>query len=255
MPIQPIFSHLPITLSSTERRDGKRYPMVVCAMYDVLACTGAAHPVFVLQTDIAGYITAVLRENYPDAAFIGVDHLTEGQACTCLLAKEFIDNDEPLFIAGCDNGMVCDHKEFSDMMQKAEVMVFTYRHNEAVLEDPNAYGWVFTEGTKITGVSVKKAISDTPMEDHAIVASFWFRHGSDFVRCAEEMIAANDRINGEFYVDKVIDYCVRAGLDTRVFELEKYLGWGTPLDYENYENTIRYWRTFTSSKRFLPKIK
>ncbi len=99
---------------------------------------------------------------------------------------------------------------------------------------------------------MKKPISDDPINDHAIVATFWFRHGSDFVKCAEEMIAANDRINNEFYVDQSIKYCIKAGLSVKVFEIDRYIGWGTPADYENYEKTLEYWHRFTSGAAFIP---
>ncbi len=109
-------------------------------------------------------------------------------------------------------------------------MAFTYRHNQAVLTKPDAYGWMIVdneENCKISGISIKKAISNTPMEDHAIVATFWFKHGSDFVKSREKMIAENDRVNNEFYVDQVMKHCLELGMDARVFEIERYIGWGT----------------------------
>ena len=250
------YAELKPLIPTTERRDGRQYPMAVCAMRDALLCADeAVSLIFVIRTDHEGDIRPVLLQHYPDAAIVGVDHLTEGQACTCLLARSSINNDEPLLIIGCDNGMVFQKEAFDAASAEADVLVFTYRHHEAVLKNPSAYGWVkVKDGTDIvTDVSVKRAISDHPMEDHAIVATFWFRRGSDFVRCAEEMIAADDRVNGEFYVDQVIRYCVKNGLDTRAFEIERYIGWGTPEDYENYENTLRYWRGFTHCAAFLPK--
>lgn len=243
-------------IPTTERRDGKKYPMVVCAMHDVEECgTGDDRQIFVIRTDYKKDIQPIIRQYYPRSQIIGVDHLTEGQACTCLLARDLIDNDQPLFIAGCDNGMMIDREKFIAASSQAEVLVFTYRHNEAVLENPKAYGWVRTDGDSdiAVGVSVKQPISDDPVNDHAIAASFWFKRGSDFVRFAEKMIAANDRINNEFYVDKVIGWCIEGGLDTRVFELDRYIGWGTPADYEGYERTLAYWRGFTHSSAFLPE--
>ncbi len=250
------YSLLKPLIPTTERRDGEKYPMVICAMRDVVECVKTdVKPIFVIRTDYECDIRPVILEHYPNADLIGVDHLTEGQACTCLLAKELVNNDIPLFIAGCDNGMVCDSEAFAKVSSEADVIVFTYRNNEAVLKNPDAYGWVKVEDNsdKVVGVSVKKTISDNPVNDHAVVASFWFKKGSDFVRCAEQMIEANDRVNNEFYVDKVIEYCVNNSLDTRVFEIEKYIGWGTPEDYENYEKTLAYWRKFTDSTAFIPK--
>ena len=149
--------------------------------------------------------------------------------------------------------MVYDPARFREAQNNADVLVFTYRHNDAVLRNPSAYGWIRADGETVTGVSVKVPISDDPLNDHAIAASFWFRHGADFVCCAEEMIAANDRVRGEFYVDRVIHYCLISDLRVRVFELDRYICLGTPEDYEAYENTIRYWRGFTGNEAFLGK--
>ena len=65
------------------------------------------------------------------------------------------------------------------------------------------------------------------------------------------MIEDDDRINGEFYVDEVIKYTISMGLRVRVFEIDRYLGWGTPKDYENYEKTLAYWRSFVESDYFI----
>ena len=58
------------------------------------------------------------------------------------------------------------------------------------------------------------------------------------------MIKADDRINGEFYVDQVIKYVLKLGYKAKVFEIDRYIGWGTPEDYENYQKTFEYWRGF-----------
>ena len=68
--------------------------------------------------------------------------------------------------------------------------------NQAVLASPKSYGWIRVEGDsdRVTGLSIKVPISDTPMRDHAVVGAFWFRHGRLFVEAAEQMIADGDRI-------------------------------------------------------------
>ena len=241
----------------TDRRTGKEYPMVVCATMDLPGIEDGGTNITYLDRTFHrnSGVEDMIRKYYPEASFLTVDHLTEGQACTCLLAKDRINTEEPLLIAGCDNGMVMDSEKFEKMTGECDVLVFTYRNNQAVLKNPDAYGWMITDGGvdgRITGVSIKKAVSDHPMDDHAVVATFWFRHGSDFVRTAEKMISENDRIKNEFYVDEVVKHCLEMGMDARVFEISRYIGWGTPEDYEEYQATIRYWREFTDSDGFLP---
>ena len=65
------------------------------------------------------------------------------------------------------------------------------------------------------------------------------------------MIAANDRINGEFYVDQVFEYLVYSDQEVRVIEVDRYLCWGTPEDYEAYEATLAYWTKFVSKENWL----
>lgn len=243
-------------IPTTDRRSGKDIPMVVCATMDIPGVESNGRNVTYIDRTFhkQSGVEEAIREYYPEAEFITIEQLTEGQACTCLLAKDKIDNEESLLIAGCDNGMVIDKVKFQNLSNECDVIVFTYRYNQAVMEKPDAYGWMITEDEtdKILGVSIKKAISDTPMEDHAVVATFWFRRGKDFVSAAEKMIEENDRVNSEFYVDTVIKHCLELDMDARVFEIERYIGWGTPKDYEEYMSTMRYWKKFTESDGFLP---
>lgn len=243
-------------IPTTDRRTGQKLPMVICATMDLPGVERDGRNVTYIDRTFhkKDGVEDLIHEHYHQAHFITIDELTEGQACTCMLAKNIINNDEPLLIAGCDNGMVIDESKFKKMTNECDVLAFTYRHNQAVLEKPDAYGWMIVEDDtcKITGVSIKKAISDTPMEDHAIVATFWFKKGSDFVRATEKMIAENDRVNNEFYVDQVMKHCLELGLDARVFEIDRYIGWGTPKDYEEYEATLQYWKDFTDSNGFIP---
>lgn len=233
---------------------GKKLPMVVCAARSLPGIkVGGDNLIFVERDFHCTNGTQVrIQEHFPKARFISTAQLTEGQACTCLLAKKWIDSDEELLIAGCDNGMVIDEKQFYDLRREADVIVFTYRNNDAVLQNPNAYGWMKVDNNNnIIGLSIKKALSDTPKNDHAVVSTFWFRHGKQFVKAAEKMIAENDRINNEFYVDEVVKHAMELGYRAKVFEIARYIGWGTPKDYEDYQATFEYWRNFAAEEGLL----
>lgn len=242
-------------IPTIDRRTGREFPMVVCATMDLPDVSSNGENIIYIDRDFhkRDGVEKVINETYPRARFITLDYLTEGQASTCLLAKEYIDNEEPLLIAGCDNGMVINIETFRELTDEADVLVFTYRNNESVNNNPNAYGWVkIDDENGITGLSIKKAISETPMKDHAIVATFWFKKGSIFISAAKKMIKENDRVNNEFYVDQAIKHVLDLGYKAKVFEIDRYIGWGTPKDYENYMNTIHYWKDFVNSDKFIP---
>lgn len=245
--------HKPV-IPTTQRHTGRSVPMVVAAVDDLPVDADApdCNLIFIVRDfHVTDGVTDAIRSYYPHAQFIIVDRLTDGQASTCLLARNLIDNNHPLLIAACDNGMELRPNAFCAASAHSDALIVTFRNNEAVCAKPQSYGWVRTDGDKALGVSIKTPISTTPMRDHAVVGTFWFRHGHDFVAAADAMIAADDRINGEFYVDQVFKYLISAGLDVRVLECERYLCWGTPPDYEAYENTIRYWRDFLAKEQTL----
>lgn len=246
------YVHSKPAIPTLDKRTGKSLPMVVCATLDLPGVAADGGNLIYVERDFHrkdGTEDSV-KKHFPNARFITVDRLTEGQACTCLLAEALIDSEEELLIAGCDNGMEFDGENFSAQKESADVLVFTYRHNPAVLKNPNAYGWMLADSEdNITGMSIKKAISETPMEDHAVVATFWFRHGSIFVNAAKKMIAEDDRINHEFYVDEVIRHVIDLGYRAKVFEVDRYIGWGTPADYEAYQKTFSYWKEFCEKER------
>lgn len=245
-------THKPV-LPTIDRRSGRELPMVVCATLDLPGVMSDGKNVIYVDRTFhkCDGVEEKIKEEFPHANFITVDKLTEGQACTCLLAKEKIDNTQELLIAGCDNGMIINQEHFEKEKKQADCLVFTYRNNEAVLTNPDAYGWMIADQENhVTGLSIKKSISDNPMNDHAVVATFWFRMGKIFVQAAEKMIADNDRINGEFYVDEVVKHVLNLGYSVNVFEIDRYIGWGTPKDYEEYMKTARYWTKFIKDERY-----
>jgi dTDP-glucose pyrophosphorylase len=192
-------------------------------------------------------IDVEIKKFYPKAKFITIDYLTEGQASTCLLAKDEINNNEELIIGACDNGMIWNKKKFLLEKNETDCLVWTFRNNVTVVNKPESYGWVdITEKNFAKRASVKVPISNNPISDHAIVGTFWFKKGKYFVEAAEKMISKNRRINNEFYVDECINDLIELGLRVKVFEVDKYICWGTPNDLKTYE----YWEQFHKTQTF-----
>ncbi len=175
-----------------------------------------------------------LARHFSPATVLTVDQLTAGQASTCLLAAGELRPDDRLTIGACDNGMTYDPRLLDEHWDNgAEAVIWTFRCNPAVLQKPSMYGWVAVGAVgRVTGVSCKVPLSDRPMEDHAVIGTFSFRRAADFIRATERTIALDRRVNGEFYLDVVLDQAVADGLDVRVLEVDRYVCWGTPADLE-----------------------
>ena len=59
---------------------------------------------------------------------------------------------------------------------------------------------------------------------------------SDFIHYAKQMIAANDRVNNEFYAAPVFNYAIRDGKKIIIKEVDKFFSLGVPEDYEKNKN-------------------
>lgn len=155
---------------------------------------------------------------------VEVDGITEGAACTTLLAKEIINNDNPLIIANSDQFTDWDTSEFMYKMQEqdldAGILTFRSTHPK----------WSFAkvdEDGFVTEVAEKNPISDI-----ATVGIYYWKKGSDYVKYAEQMIEKNKRFNNEFYVCPVFNEAINDGKKIKTFDIENMWGLGTPEDLE-----------------------
>jgi len=135
---------------------------------------------------------------------------TEGPACTALLAKDVVNTDDPLIVMNCDQIILdmwlCDLQALSQAYD-ADVILGCF-----ISTSPkNSYVRLNDEG-QIIEVREKEVISNI-----ATNGMHWFRRGSDFVRGAEKMIEADDRVNGEFYIAPSVNYLIAEGLKVMPF--------------------------------------
>jgi HAD superfamily hydrolase (TIGR01509 family) len=161
-----------------------------------------------------------------------IDFLTEGAACTVLLAKDKINTDDPLVIANSDQFLEWDQNEFYRSLINP-----TYDGCISVFEqkDPNDVKWSYSklnEKGLVNEVAEKKYISSW-----ATTGIYGWKKGSDFVTFAEQMISKNIRVNNEFYVCPVYNEAMGSGKSIRNLLCKKIWGLGVPEDLEVFLNS------------------
>ena len=171
-------------------------------------------------------LDALLSLITPGCKIVETEGMTEGAACTALLAKEHINWDAPLFFANSDQFVEWDSNEFMYKMNETNadggIVSFTATHPK----------WSFAkvdEQGLVTEVAEKKPISNI-----ATVGYYYWKHGSDFVKYAEQMINKNVRVNDEFYVCPVFNEAIEDGKQIRTFNVKGMWGLGTPEDLDYY---------------------
>lgn len=199
--------------------------------------------VFITRRDMPSLddICLRLRSSFMNVAIKVLEGPTDGQIVTCMEGLDEVDLEKPLTIGACDNGLTYNAETFERLLDSddVDVIVWTVRGHPDSIARPKMFGWVEagSDGV-ITGVSVKKPLKD-PATDHMITGAFTFRRGRDFLDAAKSLLARNHRVNGEFYVDSAIEDALALGLKCKVFEVDGYIGWGTPKDLAIFE----YWQS------------
>lgn len=157
---------------------------------------------------------------------IEIDHITEGAACTTLLAENIINNDNPLIIANSDQYVEWCSSEFMYKMQETDVdagiLTFKSNHPKWSFAKLDEYGFV-------AEVAEKKPISNI-----ATVGIYYWKKGSDYIKYAKQMIKNNKRHNNEFYVCPVFNEAIADGKKVTTYNIKNMWGLGTPEDLEYF---------------------
>ena len=183
------------------------------------------------QSDYEKYDFSIFEKiiGHNNIEIIKLSGTTEGAACTLLTAKEFINNRIPLLSFNSDQ--MIDYKPdetFSRLSLHDGGMPCFYGDS-----DDWSYAKVGEDGY-VVEVAEKKRISND-----ATAGYYYWNRGSDFVKYAEEMINANDRVNNEFYVAPVYNYAIKDGRHIVITHVDKVYELGTPEWLEKYLNEVR----------------
>lgn len=178
-------------------------------------------------------ITSMLKTIVPGCQVVLVDKLTEGAACTTLLAKDLIDNGNSLLIANSDQFLEWESCEFYHSVNTSidgSILTFENYHPKW------SYAKLDDDGNVIQ-VAEKEVISNK-----ATVGIYYFSKGSDYVKYAEQMISKDIRYGqsfngtGEFYVAPVYNEAIADGKVIKVFDIKKMWGLGVPEDLKYFED-------------------
>jgi len=186
--------------------------------------------IFIVQKEhVEKYnIDKMLKLISSNCEIVQVDGITEGAACTTLLAKEYINNDKPLIISNSDQFVIWNPREtmysFTSKNFDGGILTFESSHPKWSYAKVDEYNLVTEVAEKI------------PISKNATVGIYYWKKGSDYVKYSEEMIKKDIRVNGEFYVCPVYNQAIDDGKKITIKNVEKMWGLGTPEDLNNFIN-------------------
>lgn len=168
----------------------------------------------------------LLKEIAPNCKIFQVHQLTEGPACTALLAEEFITED-PLIIVNCDQ-IILDF-DVNELLEFCRInnadgilgaFISTSKKNSYMKLDPSGEVIELKEKIVISNIATNGL-------------HFW-KNGNDFLKSSKEMISNGERYNNEFYIAPTYNYLIKNGKKILPFFYNLHIPIGTPEDLTKY---------------------
>tara|TARA_A100001515_G_scaffold35435_1_gene27631 strand:- start:765 stop:1859 length:1095 start_codon:yes stop_codon:yes gene_type:complete len=168
----------------------------------------------------------ILLRMKPNCEIRQVDYLTDGATATCLIAKDLIDNDEPLIITNCDQSLEWDAEDFLEKVDGVDGCVVTHDSdnpkNSFILLDERGYGVELAE--------------KRPISNLALIGLHYWKSGKDFVESAEKMISNKIKSKNEYYIAPTYNSLIENGKKITNYHIKKqqYISLGSPEDVSIY---------------------
>lgn len=172
-------------------------------------------------------IDKILKQKFGnDIQIVTVDHVTRGALETCTLAKDYIDNDLPLYIYTPD---VYFQPQFDpDCVRDADGFLLTFPANSP----DHSYSDIDKDG------NVSRVIEKEVISQHANVGLYYFKTGKMFLHYANDAIQKNMLVKGEFYIAPIYNTMIFDGLKVTACDTEKMHILGTPDTFEFFCNRV-----------------
>lgn len=209
--------------------DGK--PMFMRALDSFKEVNNIQH-IFVIREehdekyDLANQI----KKQLPHAKIAVLDHDTGGAVETCLIAKDFINDDEPITIADCDiyfESSVYFAKISASSKNESDVdaMLLTFPSDDA------RYSYVELDSA---GKAIRTA-EKVVISNNAILGGYFFRSGKLFKDTAEEFLS-NGLPNGlkEYYMSHLFNILLKKDYHISIANIDVMHIFGTPEELNAY---------------------
>jgi len=171
-------------------------------------------------------LDTLLNDITPNCTICEVDGITEGQASSALIAKQYINNDEKLLTINCDQILEWDSNSFLKNISNNEVdgCIPVIKSNNPSMSFAKLNSDGFVEKT-----AEKQVISEW-----GTVGYYYWKRGLDFVKYAEQMINSDIRVNNEFYICPIYNFAIHDGLKITIEKVKKMWALGTPEELDTY---------------------
>jgi dTDP-glucose pyrophosphorylase len=172
-------------------------------------------------------VTSLLRDLVSSPIEVVIlDNVTEGQVCTVLAARQWIDSDDDLLIASADTYVVSNLGEDIARRKPETAGLIS-------VADLPGERWSFAR-TDADGQVVEVA-EKVRISNHASTGLYYFSSGRQFVAVADAMIRNQEKTRGEYYVIPVYQKYIQNGWQVGLSAAQEVWDMGNPEALAEFE--------------------
>jgi NDP-sugar pyrophosphorylase family protein len=160
-----------------------------------------------------------------------------GPVHAILSVREFLNPDMPTIVNYADFTCLWNFQDFSELVSDPKVhgALPSYRGFHPHSGGTTNYAYIRETNGVLEEIREKQPFTDKKTEEFASTGTYYFQDAKLMIHYLERQVAENINVGGEFYVSSAFDLMAKDKKDVIIYEIHKFMQWGTPQDLAEYE--------------------
>lgn len=182
-------------------------------------------------------IESRLARVVPNAKIAVIDSHKLGPAWAILQASEYINLTSPVVVNYCDFACTWNFSAFRDTLESGiDGLIATYSGFHPHMLRNTQYAYLkLNEFGDLIEIQEKLSFTSSPMLEPASSGTYGFGTGQILLNAINQQIESGDSYNNEYYSSLTYRNMIASGQVIKSFQIEKFLQWGTPEDFEDFK--------------------
>jgi NDP-sugar pyrophosphorylase family protein len=182
--------------------------------------------------DMAG----ILARYCPTGRIVGIAPHKTGPVGAVLQAAEYVRRDGPVIVNYCDFTCLWDYADFKAFVAETGCAgaVPAYRGFHPHSLGSTFYAYMRDDRGWMLDIQEKQPFTDDPPAEYASSGTYYFASGALCLDLFREVVARDLNVSGEYYVSLACKVLAEQGGTVAIYELQHFMQWGTPEDFEEY---------------------
>ena len=196
-------------------------------------------------------LSEILKKICPAGKILGINPHKLGPVHSVLKIMSEIDNNLPIIINYCDFNSYWNYKKFKKIVEEKKydgcVVVYNGFHPHTIYN--NSYGYIKEKNSKVIDIKEKKTFTKNPVNELTSNGTYYFKNKEILNKYIYKSIKEKLHVNNEYYVSMIYKPMIREAKRIGFYKINYFSQWGTPLDFNEYNNWSEKFKNIIKIKR------